>query len=71
MDYPPPLNSSGQPALTPADPPAGTGTPMEPRLIEAEVLYTDREWHSATVLGWYRLDVAHEHCPEAEGLAPL
>ena len=33
---------------------------MEPRLTEAEVLYTDREWRSATVLGWYRLDVAHE-----------
>jgi hypothetical protein len=33
---------------------------MEPRLTEAEVLYTDREWHPATVLGWYRLDVAHE-----------
>lgn len=33
---------------------------MEPRLTEAEVLYTDREWHPATVLGWYRLDIAHE-----------
>jgi hypothetical protein len=33
---------------------------MEPRLTQAEVLYTDREWHPATVLGWYRLDVAHE-----------
>jgi hypothetical protein len=29
-------------------------------LTEAEVLYTDCEWHPATVLGWYRLDVAHE-----------
>jgi hypothetical protein len=60
MGYPPPSDSSGQPALTPADPPAGTGTPVEPRLTGAEVLYTDREWHPATVLGWYRLDVAHE-----------
>lgn len=60
MDYPPLSNSSGQPALTRADPPAVTGTPIEPRLTEAEVLYTDREWHPATVLGWYRLDVAHE-----------
>jgi hypothetical protein len=58
MDHPPPPDSSGQPALTPADPPAGT--PVEPRLTEAEVLYTDRQWHPATVLGWYRLDVAHE-----------
>jgi hypothetical protein len=58
MGYPRP-NSSVQPALTPADPPAGTeGTPIEPKLTEAEVLYTDREWHPATVLGWYRLDVA-------------
>ena len=56
--YPPPSNSSAQPALTPADPPAGP--PMKPKLTEAEVLYTDREWHPATVLGWYRLDVAHE-----------
>ena len=60
MGYTPPSNSSEQPALTPADPPAGTGTPVEPRLTEAEVLYTDRKWHPATVLGWYRLDVAHE-----------
>jgi len=48
MDHPP-SGSSGQPALTPADPPAGTGTPVEPRLAEAEVLYTDRQWHPATV----------------------
>jgi len=49
MGYPPPSNSSEQPALTPADPPAGI--PMEPKLTEAEVLYTNREWHPATVLG--------------------
>jgi hypothetical protein len=59
VGYPPPA-SSEQPALTPADPPARTGTPIEPRVTSAEVLYTDREWHPVTVLGWYRLDVAHE-----------
>jgi hypothetical protein len=58
MHYPPPSNSSAQPALTPADPPAGV--PMKPKLTEAEVLYTDRKWHPATVLGWYELDDAHE-----------
>ena len=58
MHYPPPSNSSAQPALTPADPPAGP--PMKPKLTEAEVLYTDRKWHPATVLGWYELDDAHE-----------
>jgi hypothetical protein len=60
MGYPPPSNSSGQPALTLADPPAGPGTPVEPKLTEAEVLYTNRQWHPATVLGWYHLHVAHE-----------
>ena len=43
MGYPPPSNSSEQPALTPADPPTRTGTPVEPKLTQAEVLYTDRE----------------------------
>jgi hypothetical protein len=33
---------------------------MEPKLTEAEVLYTDRQWHPPTVLSWYRLDIAHE-----------
>jgi hypothetical protein len=60
MDNPPPSNSSGQPDLTLAVGRAGTGKPIRPRLTEVEVLYTDREWHPATVLGWYRLDVAHE-----------
>jgi hypothetical protein len=58
MGYPRPSKNSEQPALTPADPPAGPA--IKPRLTEAEVLYTDREWHPATVLGWYRLDVAYE-----------
>ena len=58
MLHPLPSNSSAQPALTPADPPAGP--PMKPKLTEAEVLYTDRKWHPATVLGWYELDDAHE-----------
>jgi hypothetical protein len=61
MDYLPPSNSSEQPALTVAIPPTRTGgRSIKPRLTEAEVLYTDRKWHPATVLGWYRLDVAHE-----------
>ena len=58
MHYPPPSNSSAQPALTPVDSPAGV--PMKPKLAEVEVLYTDRKWHPATVLGWYELDDAHE-----------
>jgi hypothetical protein len=58
MGYPPPPNSSEEPALTPSDPPGGTGTPIEPRLTEAEVLYTDRAWYPATVLGWSRDDVS-------------
>jgi hypothetical protein len=60
MDDPSPLNSSGQPDLTLAIGRAGTGRPIRPRLTEVEVLYTAREWHPATVLGWYCLDIAHE-----------
>jgi hypothetical protein len=60
MHYPPSSNSSAQPALTPADPAGITRTPMKPKLTEAEVLYTDRKWHPATVVGWYELDDAHE-----------
>lgn len=33
---------------------------MEPRGAEAELLYTDTSWRAATVLGWYRLDVARQ-----------
>jgi hypothetical protein len=32
---------------------------MEPWGTEAELLYADGNWRPATVLGWYRLDVAH------------
>ena len=32
---------------------------MQPRRTEAELLYVDGNWRPATVLGWYRLDVAH------------
>jgi hypothetical protein len=60
MGNPPSSDSSGQPDLTLAIGRAGTGKPVRPRLTEVEVLYTDREWYPATVLGWYRLDVAHE-----------
>ncbi len=31
---------------------------MEPRRTEAELLYVDGNRRPATVLGWYRLDVA-------------
>jgi hypothetical protein len=40
------------------DPPP-TGTAVQPRRTEAELLYADGNWRPATVLGWYRLDVAN------------
>jgi hypothetical protein len=33
---------------------------MEPRHTEAEALYADGTWRPVNVLGWHRLDVAHE-----------
>jgi len=35
------------------------GSFINPRHVEAEVLYADRQWKPVTVLGWHRLDVAH------------
>jgi hypothetical protein len=32
---------------------------MEPRQIEAEVLYMDGQWRSTAVLAWLRLHVAY------------
>ena len=32
---------------------------MQPRRTDAELLYADGNWRPATVLGWYRLDVAY------------
>jgi hypothetical protein len=46
------------PALVRKEPSHGSGTFMEPRSIEAEVLYTDREPRPVKVLSWHRLDVA-------------
>jgi hypothetical protein len=43
--------------LSRRDPPP-TGTAMKPRRTAAELLYADATWRPATVLGWYRLDVA-------------
>jgi hypothetical protein len=31
---------------------------MDPVRTDAEVLYADRQWRPAKVLGWHRLDVA-------------
>src|SRR5262249_22576722 len=58
MGYPPPPSAQLRPVLARGDPPpAGTG--MEARRTGAELLYVDGNWRPVTVLGWYRLGVAH------------
>ena len=60
MGYPPPSRTGADsPVLTRSDhlPP---GSFMDPVRTDAEVLYADRQWRPAKVLGWHRLDVAHQ-----------
>ena len=61
VGYPPPIGSNRptRPAIGRQDPPLGPGTLMEPRQIEAEVLYMDGQWRSTAVLAWLRLNVAY------------
>ena len=59
MSYPPPsLSSKNRPMLARKDQ-LPLGSFINPRHVEAEVLYADRQWRPVMVLGWHRLDVAH------------
>ena len=59
MRYPPPGLIEDRPPGADQGDLSASGTVLEPRRSEAELLYADGNWRPATVLGWYRLDVAH------------
>lgn len=65
MGYPPPSRTGADiPVLARSDP-LPSGSFMDPIRTDADLLYTDRQWRPAKVLGWHRLDVAQrQHITE-------